>query len=73
MSSHPCVVCFHTSPFPLSPFALFGFPPPAAQSAEDRALKERLELSVERLKDENPEVQKLALELLRKDIRESTR
>jgi hypothetical protein len=44
-----------------------------AQSAEDKELKERLDLSVERLRDENPEVQKLALELLRKDIRESTR
>ncbi len=61
-----------------APFALTSFPPsalslPTAQSAEDRALKERLELSVERLKDENTEVQKLALEMLRKDIRESTR
>ncbi len=44
-----------------------------AQSAEDKELKERLDLSVERLRDENPEVQALALELLRKDIRESTR
>ena len=42
-------------------------------SAEDAELKERLELAVERLKDPQLEVQRLALELLRKEIRESTR
>jgi hypothetical protein len=43
------------------------------ESQEDKDLKERLELSVERLKDANLEVKRLALELLRKEIRESTR
>jgi hypothetical protein len=46
---------------------------PVAQSAEDRELKERLTLAVERLRDTDPEVQRLALELLRKEVRESTR
>ncbi len=49
------------------------YPPFLPQSPEDRALKERLELSVERLRESDPDVQRLALELLRKDIRESTR
>jgi hypothetical protein len=56
---------------PLSPL-LPAFSPPA-QSKEDIELKERLELAVERLKDADPQVQRLALELLRKEIRESTR
>ena len=42
-------------------------------SKEDAELKERLELAVERLKDPQLEVRRLALELLRKEIRESTR
>jgi hypothetical protein len=48
-------------------------PARAAQTQEDRELKERLELAVDRLKDPNAEVQKLAMELLKKEIRESTR
>lgn len=36
-------------------------------------MKERLELSVERLSDPSEEVRTLALELLRKEIREATR
>jgi hypothetical protein len=55
---------------PLSPLLL---PARAAQTQEDRELKERLELAVDRLKDPNAEVQKLAMELLKKEIRESTR
>ena len=43
------------------------------ESQEDKDLKERLELSVERLKDPDMGVKRLALELLRKEIRESTR
>ena len=43
-----------------------------AQSAEDRELKERLLLAVERLRDPVPELVKAALELLRKELREAT-
>jgi hypothetical protein len=43
------------------------------QSAEDRELQERLELAVERLKDTSTEVQLLALELLRSEVRGATR
>ena len=39
---------------------------------EDRELKERLELSVARLSDPAGSVVSLALELLRKEIREAT-
>lgn len=39
---------------------------------EDRELKERLELAVERLREPNPELQRAAMELLRKEIREAT-
>ena len=42
-------------------------------STEDIELMEKLELAVERLADPNMEVRRLALELLRKEIRESTR
>jgi hypothetical protein len=45
----------------------------AAQSAEDRALLERLELAVERTGDSDLGIVVAALELLRKEIRESTR
>ncbi|RYG45753.1 hypothetical protein EON67_10280 [archaeon] len=43
------------------------------QAPEDRALLERLELAVERISDADPAVVKTALELMRKEIRESTR
>ena len=42
-------------------------------SQEDKDLQERLDLAVERLSDASLEVRRLALELLRKEIRESTR
>lgn len=42
-------------------------------SAEDRELSERLDLSVERLRDTSPDVQRLALELLRSEVRGATR
>lgn len=45
----------------------------ALQTQEDRDLKERLELAVERCKDPSPEIQRMAIEILRKEIRESTR
>jgi hypothetical protein len=45
----------------------------SSESAEDRELQEKLDLAVERLQDPNMEVRRLALELLRKEIRESTR
>ena len=41
-------------------------------TAEDRELKERLELAVERLRDAQPEIVRNALELLRKELREAT-
>lgn len=49
--------------------------PPFAhlQSAEDKELSERLDLAVERLRDTNPDVQRLALELLRSEVRGATR
>ena len=46
--------------------------PCAAQSAEDRELNDRLNLAVERLEDIEPELVRAALELLRKELREST-
>lgn len=46
-------------------------PPP--QTQEDRDLKERLDLAVERTSDILPEIQRNAIEVLRKEIRESTR
>jgi hypothetical protein len=42
-------------------------------SQEDAELKERLELAVERLKDPVLEIRRLALELLRREIRSATR
>ena len=42
-------------------------------SAEDRELSERLDLSVERLRDTSSDVQRLALELLRSEVRGATR
>ena len=42
-------------------------------SQEDKDLQEKLDLAVERLEDASMEVRRLALELLRKEIRESTR
>lgn len=39
---------------------------------EDRELKERLLLALERLRDVEPEIVKAALELLRKELREAT-
>ena len=42
------------------------------QTTEDRELKERLDLAVERMKDVEPELVRAALELLRKELREST-
>ena len=44
-----------------------------SQSAEDRELSERLDLAVERLRDTNADVQRLALELLRTEVRGATR
>lgn len=43
------------------------------QTQEDRDLMERLDLAVERSSDANPEIQRMAIEVLRKEIRESTR
>jgi hypothetical protein len=43
------------------------------QSAEDRALKERLELCVERVSDSDFGVVLAALQMLRKEIKEATR
>ena len=43
------------------------------ESQEDKELQEKLDLAVERLSDPSMEVRRLALELLRKEIRESTR
>ncbi len=43
------------------------------QTQEDRDLKERLDLAVERTSDILPEIQRNAIEVLRKEIRESTR
>jgi hypothetical protein len=59
-------------PTTLSAFSCFRRPQ-QGETAEDRELKERLELAVERLKDSNSEIVRAALEVLRKDIRESTR
>ena len=42
-------------------------------SSEDIALRDRLELAVERLKDPSEGIQKNALELIGKELRESTR
>ncbi|AEE85490.1 Armadillo-type fold [Arabidopsis suecica] len=41
-------------------------------SEEDLQLKQNLELYVERVQDPNPELQKIALESMRKEIRDST-
>ena len=43
------------------------------QSAEDRELSERLDLAVDRLRDTSEDVQRLALELLRTEVRGATR
>ena len=50
------------------------FPGPSTQSQEDRELKERLELAVERLGEDGADVEivRMALEVLRKEIREAT-
>ncbi|KAF9625465.1 hypothetical protein IFM89_023226 [Coptis chinensis] len=42
-------------------------------SDEDLALKQQLELYVERVQDSNPGIQKIALESMRNEIRTSTR
>lgn len=42
-----------------------------AQSEEDLALKQQLELYVERIYDVDPEVQKVALESMRQEVRTS--
>ena len=46
--------------------------PSTLQSVEDRELKERLMLAVERLQDPEQELVKAALELIRKELREAT-
>lgn len=58
---------------------LFAIPPNPetgamkGMSAEDEELKARLELAVERLKDPSSDVQRLALELIGRELKSSTR